>query len=254
MSGFDIDSLLKYSPPRYMCEKCCALNLPDPDYGSDEEIVCPVCKVRYVSTGDVGPWDFKHYFENRGGTIKFKDPLEHAKQLARIVSSYRNSSPFPALRLLLSALDIAEQFVHFTSFGMTHLVVGALKVVAQKVHVRGIVSSPGDSSSELSEFPNEAPNLNVHCFSTDSRLRDVPHQKLIVIDGLLAFKGSVNLTQAGWRKVDKGLDMLDIVTDISEVIRLHNEFFSPVWGSVSDQGESIDLQDTDDSMPDELYL
>src|SRR5262249_21598106 len=51
---------------------------------------------------------------------------------------------------------------------------------------------------------------------------DVPHKKLIVIDGLLAFKGSANLTQTAWRSAEQGMDIIEVVSNISEVSRLHN--------------------------------
>jgi phosphatidylserine/phosphatidylglycerophosphate/cardiolipin synthase-like enzyme len=63
-----------------------------------------------------------------------------------------------------------------------------------------------------------------------------PHQKLIVVDGLVAFKGSTNLTLNGRRKPTRGLDHVEFVTNINEVIDLHNRLFSPVWASFSKIG------------------
>jgi hypothetical protein len=93
----------------------------------------------------------------------------------------------------------------------------------------------------LKDYPDEAPSLRIHAFA-ESRFREVPHQKLIVIDGLLAFKGSSNLTLSGWRKADKGLDIIEVVTDVGEVIRLHNEYFSPLWARSSEIMDSIAME------------
>jgi len=67
----------------------------------------------------------------------------------------------------------------------------------------------------------------------------MPHQKLVVIDGLLAFKGAANLTLAGWRKAAQGRDVVEVVTDVDEVIDLNNRLFSPIWAELDDFGDSI---------------
>jgi phosphatidylserine/phosphatidylglycerophosphate/cardiolipin synthase-like enzyme len=72
----------------------------------------------------------------------------------------------------------------------------------------------------------------------------MPHQKLVVIDGLFAFKGSANLTLPGWRKSARGRDLVEIVTDVDEVIALHNRFFARLWGELSAIGESVPMYDT----------
>lgn len=39
-------------------------------------------------------------------------------------------------------------------------------------------------------------------------VRRAPHQKVLVVDGLLAFKGSANLTTAGWRKAAEQCEII----------------------------------------------
>jgi phosphatidylserine/phosphatidylglycerophosphate/cardiolipin synthase-like enzyme len=56
-----------------------------------------------------------------------------------------------------------------------------------------------------------------------------PHQKLVVIDGLLAFKGSANLTTTAWRKARKQHELIEVVTNPAEVMRLNNIYFSRSW-------------------------
>ena len=45
MADFDIDSLLQFNPQRYLCEKCCALNVPQPSFKDDDQLIYPVCDV-----------------------------------------------------------------------------------------------------------------------------------------------------------------------------------------------------------------
>jgi phosphatidylserine/phosphatidylglycerophosphate/cardiolipin synthase-like enzyme len=92
----------------------------------------------------------------------------------------------------------------------------------------------------LEDYKNEAPNLEIKTICASSHKWDkLPHQKLIVIDGLLAFKGSANLTLGGWRKAQWGYDEIEVVTDVEKVINLHNRYFSPIWAKLSDCGETI---------------
>jgi hypothetical protein len=60
-----------------------------------------------------------------------------------------------------------------------------------------------------------------------------------VIDGLLAFKGSANLTMTGWRKAEIGHEEIEVITDVKKAIALHNRYFSPVWANLSAYGDMI---------------
>jgi phosphatidylserine/phosphatidylglycerophosphate/cardiolipin synthase-like enzyme len=149
---------------------------------------------------------------------------------------------------LYEGLSQAQKFVHFTTYGIHPLLIGALKVTAHRVIVRGIVSGAKGEVlseailSELTDYPTEAIQMDVKHYSPEGSWKDMPHQKLIVIDGLLAFKGSANLTLNGWRKAAQGRDVVEVVTDVEEVISLNNRFFSPIWAELSDIGDSIEMR------------
>jgi phosphatidylserine/phosphatidylglycerophosphate/cardiolipin synthase-like enzyme len=64
-------------------------------------------------------------------------------------------------------------------------------------------------------------------------VQDAPHQELLVVDGLIAFKGSANLTNTGLRKADRGLDISEVVTDYKQVTSLNNKYFAPVWKRIT---------------------
>jgi len=126
--------------------------------------------------------------------------------------------------------------------------IGILKLAAQYVPVRGIISGNVAEQiiSEVTDFKDEAPNLSLD-FWKHGNLRgmDEPHHKLIVIDGLIAFKGSANLTHTAWRSVINGMDIIEVVTDTEEVIKLHNSFFSPLWARLSKLEDEICMDDDD---------
>jgi phosphatidylserine/phosphatidylglycerophosphate/cardiolipin synthase-like enzyme len=142
----------------------------------------------------------------------------------------------------------AQKFIHFTTFGINQQILGALKLAAQRIRVRGIVSLPPDQAwllPELECYRNEAPGLEIKAVCASSRnWEELPHQKLVVIDGLLAFKGSVNLTQTAWRKAARGYDEVEVLTDVEKVINLHNRYFSPIWGDLSEYGDAIAIDDS----------
>jgi phosphatidylserine/phosphatidylglycerophosphate/cardiolipin synthase-like enzyme len=98
---------------------------------------------------------------------------------------------------------------------------------------------------ELECYKNGAENLKIKAVCASSHKWDkLPHQKLVVIDGLMGFKGSANLTQTAWRKAEIGYDEIEVVTDVEKVINLHNRYFSPVWADLSEYGDTIMIGDS----------
>jgi len=260
--SFDIESLLRFQPPKYLCEKCYALLTGSIYDYKTRRAVCPVCGVEYIQTKEYPVWNVAEYLEaqtSRQLGIHFNDLIGQSRKLAIIARAARNFAPtqngkrpvstVTPMTILFQALQTAEQFVHFTSYGISHMLLGALKMAAQRVKVRGIVSGvDGSLISELTEFENEAPNLDIKLFerqdwsevSTPS-----PHQKILVIDGLLAFKGSANLTLSGWRKAAQGREIIEVATDVREVASLHNRFFSSIWAEFSNV-QQIEMCDVND--------
>lgn len=241
MQSFDIESLLRFTPPEYLCERCFAILSVSPDVRAGR---CPVCGVVYVGTAEFPSCDA--YLQSKGLQVRFRDVVGHSRELAVIARLARDSLSasridYPPMRALLSALANAEQFVHFTTFGISALLLGAIKLAAQRVAVRGIISGVKNEAvqRELTEHADEAPLLNTRIFAQDSSW--YPHQKIIVIDGLLAFKGSANLTDFGWRKAAHGGEVIEVVTDVREITDLHNRYFSAAWATCEDarQGEQI---------------
>jgi hypothetical protein len=252
MDHFDLDSLLRFTPPRFLCERCSAL-LTDFAPGQDG-FSCPMCGVQYVA--DAGSLRPEDYLRMRGLAIDFPDVIGHSQQLARIARQARESlmgkrALYPPMRALLEALGAARHFVHFTTFGISAMLIGALKMTALRVDVRGVVSGVKQNAlyQELTGYMDESPRMVMRVF-TDNALH-FPHQKIIVIDGLIAFKGSANLTDFAWRKAAQGHEVIELVTDVAEVVELHNRFFSPVWAALAPppEGSSILMTTTGQRAP-----
>lgn len=242
MSNFDIGTLLNYKPPRIFCEKCKALLFSIP-YDWDKKIAwCPNCKVKYIPTEQFRIYDTIEYLKSTGNAISFKNPIAHGQQLASIAHNFnKGSQSYPPMRALFEAFASARQFIHFTTFGLSHILFGALKLKAQNIVVRGIAANiHPDFTPEINDYPHEAVKLEIRTFERSHHKHDwknIPHQKLIVIDGLIAFKGTANLTNEGWRKAALGLDHVEIVTNIKEISELHNKLFSPIWAESNNNSE-----------------
>lgn len=240
MPGFDITSILDFKPPRLVCAACRGLmqtlKTTRDEKGRLNWNICPVCEIdhqpgEFASDATGGAPTF---LRERGFTVAHgQDLFQHATSLATIIKKARQHK-WPTMRLLLECLSRAKHFVHFTSWGISHQLIGVLKMTSVRVPVYGFVSNVESSARvELTEFPSETPNFTVNVVSTSHGVFDAPHQKLIVVDGLIAFKGSTNLTNTGLRKSDRGLDISEVATDFEEVSRLNNSYFSPVWKSLT---------------------
>ena len=271
VNNFDITTLLEFTPPSVFCKNCFAL-LSEANinrYSESKQVYsakCPFCSVEYLPTDEFPLSEYYpfqslvKYLHSESLKIEYKDLIEHGRTLARIVrhgQKYLNTKPshnggiwsgYHLLRALLSLLKSARYFVHFMTYGsISHQLIGALKMVALDIPVRGIVSNirEGDED-ELSQKGEEAPRLNVKVYKTEAdgsdMLQTSPHQKILIIDGLVAIKGSANFTLSGYRKAAKRHELLEFVTDIKQVVELNNKYFSSVWGSLSEK-EAIEMND-----------
>lgn len=228
-TGFDIGTLLKFSPPQYQCYSCLALmpNL-NLNYAADyrtARFTCPVCE---MTTRPQAPGGLQRMFEMRGRSI---DVIEQSKTLARIASRFnKRGADYPPMAALYESLARATSFVHVASRGIDFQLIGALRTTAFRVPVRGFVSgvSSPNIRNELDVHVLEAPTCDLRIVE-DGAFWNSPHQKLVVIDGLIAFKGAANLGTNGWRNAAQNRDHVEVVTDVDEVIDLHNRLFASVW-------------------------
>src|SRR5262249_6612532 len=120
-------------------------------------------RVKYAPTKEFPVCGTLEFLKKASG-VSFEDPIAHCQSLARIARRAKSPNEFhPPIRSLLWALLQAKQFIHFTSYGISHIMIGALKAVAQRIDVRGLVSgADAQAASELKDYPREAPRLQVH--------------------------------------------------------------------------------------------
>ena len=248
MAAFDIQQVLDLSLPRYRCENCGALWPAIPETKKEGGPVCPVCKVRYVPWADEDHWasDVGGYLRMKECSIDFPDVLGHIRVLAGIArklslqqqNKIHLTHPdardkYTHLRALLQALASARCFVHFSTFGITPFMLGMLKVVAQRIPVLGVVAQAKGyglrNVLDSIKHRDEALRLDLRLLVAEDHTVNLPHQKLVVIDGCLAFWGSANLNEQAWRKADEALEKIETLTDVQKVVDLNNRYFAPVW-------------------------
>jgi hypothetical protein len=174
-----------------------------------------------------------------GGAIQFDNLFEHARALAILASRARgfrtapHGAPppyaYPPARALFDAFHYAQRFVHFMTCGICPQLIGALMMTAQRVHIRGLVVEAVDSLSADLARPEEAPYLDIRLLPQEG---DTPRpETLIVVDGLVAFRGLTSLTLQGLREAATQCAAFDVVTDIDAVMQCHNVLFSPLWAT-----------------------
>lgn len=245
MYSFDIQDLLRFPTTLACCQKCLAIT-KTMKRNCQKEIHCPFCGVKYV-TSKQGDFDsFRAYFREKGLYLQNSHIFEHCLELAAI--AYRVNqccSSYPPLAGLLQSLHLAKQFVHFTTFGISKDLLLVLKFISQQVQVRGVVTITPDQSwmlSEIKDYELEAPNLCIKTVCTSGKSwNNLPHQKLVVVDGLIAFKGSANLTTTAWRKAANLYDSVEVLTQVDAVITHHNRYFSSVWAKLSGHSDIINI-------------
>jgi phosphatidylserine/phosphatidylglycerophosphate/cardiolipin synthase-like enzyme len=237
--GFDTRSLLNFDPPSLLCLKCGALLPPVNPLGYDwrttqQRIVgfaCPVCNMRYVSKSN---WPVEvHVHRAREAMrsegeyiINFDDPLAHGKRLAAIANRLDRGAP--PLDCLIDALNQARQFVHIVSYSLDLVMTGVLGAIKKRVPVRAVLGVCNENVED--EAKKLGLEISIHGKEKYGTIIP-PHQKIVVIDGLLAFKGSANLSTSAWHNARGPIrrDLIETATVIDEIRKLNNDYFAPLW-------------------------
>jgi hypothetical protein len=95
-----------------------------------------------------------------------------------------------------------------------------------------VFNRPPDAKSSSGNYLPQ-PTPYAAAIEKMSRRGGVWGRSWLIVDGLVAFKGSANVTNTGLRKADRGLDLSEIVTDYAQVTTLNNKYFAPVWRRIT---------------------
>lgn len=226
--------------PRFLCERCRAILLESPLDPSSQAARCPVCGVEYLATEEYPPQRVGDYLRDSGLSLDLPDPEAHRQQLAALANDARRGlvakgSYSPVVGALLESLQKARWFIHFTSRGKDQTLMAAVRQLASRIPVRGVFFDP--TADLESQSPRAASKLSLRtsprrCPRDGMELS--PYQTLVVVDGLIAFHGGLDLSLRGRIRAAQGLDVMEAVLDPQQVLRLHNRFFSPAWISSDD--------------------
>lgn len=243
ITSLDLRSLSQLDTRLAQCQKCCAIH-SSLQRNQQNQIYCPTCEIQYIVNSPTPAKVIQHYFREKNLYVNDNDiDFEQCKKLGAIAQRLNTDPNYPLITGLLKAMSLAKKFIHFTSLGISKDFLLALKLASQRIPVKGIVSLTSHQTyllPELSNYTHESPNLNIKPMcETIFNWDRIPHQKLIVIDGLIAFKGSANLTLTAWRKAENNLEEIEVITNLDQVIYLHNRYFSPVWADFSSDGNAI---------------
>ena len=265
MTHFDVRSLVDMHYSSFHCPKCLCIYTREEIFSlEDEEILgswknnkigfdCRYCKheirleLAYLGEIHQSLWDsliptvditasefLAHSVDLAiGGMLLTEDYRLESWKVERY--GYSGSSK---LGTLISLLNRSKYFIHFMSFRISEQFVGILKSASsRRVNVSGIVSGLDRNKSYDKILINEMEE-NLDIASHEVRIPPLDfesgsHAKLIVIDGVLAIKGSANLTNSAWRKADDMKEIVEVEFNPSKVAKLNNAYFAPVWDSLA---------------------
>jgi phosphatidylserine/phosphatidylglycerophosphate/cardiolipin synthase-like enzyme len=161
--------------------------------------------------------------------------LEHAKRLAVLAAQLDGPDyDIAPIRLLVQLLLSARSFVHLMSTGLSQEMLGVLRTIGELVSVAAIFSSiDKNTANELGELQRDGVPIEAFVAGTRPSSDDLPHTKLIVVDGVIAIAGSVNFTAKAWRKAANRMENVEVVTDLPKIVRLNNNYFAHHWGRLN---------------------
>lgn len=225
--------------PSFLCPRCFALLMDPPgDSLGQEPARCNYCRLEFVMPDGSRAADFNTsaWLANEGYALDLLGDLD--RHVGR--KGVTPSSRMPAW--ILDTILAAQHFIHIASFSVDSVTLGWLQVVSRRVPVRVLYGkAPVGFTSELLE------GLAIVRANLDARHIDGLHQKLIVVDGLVALTGSANLTWRAMQALADGREHVKVDTSINNVVDLNNRLFSKHWGGSSKLGKLVVL--TENSSP-----
>lgn len=182
-----------------------------------KDLACSICQYKEA-------FDYSNILKNY--------TLEDVYKLAKALSSLRQVCD-PSIQRrttktplfgLLNLLTMSSKFIHICTFSFDVPMLFVLKTISIRVPVVVVFNEKVNNSwllEEIERSEKEDTNLQILQVSRD-------HQKLIVIDGLIAIKGSQNFTSRAWRNLQDNKEIADFETDVTKVRNLNNYYFASV--------------------------
>lgn len=231
----NIDSLdmARFKTYEYKCFACGAYwynedEIEERTDFSKDTIDCPICSEKTFIKG---------WYELEG--VYGGHSLDEVRSLTYHAKYYLDDRPssYQPLQVLMETIKNAKDFIHFVTWGIDPFLLGIMLTVAPRCYVWGIASNASENMVEM--IDTWINKLHWHRFDRGKSFKiaalprkpgdfDAPHQKLIIIDGLIAFRGT-NLTSNSWKKAAEGKDDFQIISNLEEIRQLNNKSFSPLW-------------------------
>lgn len=237
MSGSsDLRHIAGFAPKVYRCENCLSLSDGRWLYTSrTKNVVCPACSIEYVPSDSYD--SAREYLEASGYRSRFRDLLGHARALAILSGRFSGEYANP-LAMLVRLFNSAQEFIHFVSHGLDLVMLGILAATSERVRVYGVVNNSAPSAvKEIQTLRDDFRRLELRTYDNPADRFGGPHQKLLVVDGLIGLTGSANLTTNSYRQAANAHNMINVITDTDEVADINNKFFSTAWLSVCPPSE-----------------
>lgn len=201
-------------------------------YNPKELIVFTVVKTHSTTS------DYLEQGISLGKTVQYLPPYWSSNQ------KLLNKSYAP-LALLFDLINSAKWFIHFTTWNVDTALVGALRLAANRgVYVWGVVGNTKSHDyvvQQIESLENNRLKVWIHGHNTNVTIPN--HGKLIIVDGLVAIKGSANLSVNAWLNAAENppKEIIEATAKPNEVTNINNEVFVPLWEEVlpSDWGSTI---------------
>lgn len=216
----------------------------------DEAYRCPVCREKFtinftnfVEERSTHPTIYSKeeqyekavddYFTIDGvGMVHLFDEHYNLSHLVKMGWLAKRFNETKDVNYLIQAISEAEYFIHFATFSFDLFFYGIFTIASQDIPVKGIIGK--ELRDWKKDILKEGPDANERL--KHSRGREIyfdradkfnkVHQKVLIIDGLIAFSGSMNLTSNGVKNLKQGKESFEAESVIEKVKEKDHRLFA----------------------------
>ncbi|MCT7499991.1 phospholipase D-like domain-containing protein [Aliarcobacter cryaerophilus] len=210
-----LDAMEKLIIPSFICKNCRGIN----DWRSSHKcVICNSLEVKDLNSRDSEKVIQDNYIHLK----KFVDIFE-------LKIRYYKTQP-----VIENLCKNASLFIHFSTYTIDEVMLNFFKDSLKRgVQVAGVVGLSKKISEKIAELNENYPEIcNIipwECKYGNKYI--LPHQKFIIIDGVVGMAGSMNFTKSGFDKHDKNppFELLWTLTNIDTIVSINNEYLSPLF-------------------------